>query len=1068
MERWATVKRIHQGALDRAAPERAAFLDEACAGDAALRRDVESLLAYDIQAESFMESPALDVVASDTDESVSVPLAGRTLGHYRVESLIGAGGMGEVYLARDPRLDRAVALKILPPDLALDADRMQRFSREAKAASALNHPNVATVHDIGESGGVHFIVMEYVEGRTLADTIANGPMSAADIIEIGVQVADALDAAHAKGITHRDIKPANLMLTRRGQVKVLDFGIAKTGRTEDSSPDTETAAAAQTAVGLVIGSVPYMSPEQVLGHAVDPRSDLFSLGVTLYELATGRHPFAGTTATETMDRILHASPPPMAALNPAISPELEEITIKCLEKHVNDRYQSARDLLADLRRQHGAADRTPFPQNELKRHNLPAQLTSFVGRRKEIDEIRQLLSTNRLLTLTGAGGCGKTRLALHVASAVLVRFPEGVWLADLGPLSEPSLIPQTVAAALGVREGPGRSLRDALREYVGPRNLLLVLDNCEHLIAACADLVEPLLREAPGLHVLATSREGLGIAGETIWRVPSMSVPAPAEPLTREALEHCEAARLFADRAAAVAPAFAITGDNAASVAAICCRLDGIPLAIELAAARLNVLSVDQIDVRLNDRFRLLTGGSRTAVARQRTLEATIDWSYDLLSESERTLLCRLSVFPGSWTFEAAEEVCAGGGIDREQMLDLISRLVDKSLVNVEDVARGDRRYRCLETVRQYGRERMVRSEDAERVRERHLQFFLAFARRAEPELVRSDQALWLKRLQTEYDNLRSALEWCLETAGHGQTGLELATVLSWFWIKRAYVFEGRKWLDRALTAASGASPRLQARALNLYGLLTISQGDHSAASSVLARALALAREAGDQAEIAWSLGFQALVALYSGEIAESARLAVASRAAAIESGELSRQGPALACLAHQAVSEGNYARAFQLTAEALVLFRATGEKYVEGWHLIDLAHFQLLAGDYVEACDSSLELIHLFSELADSISAAYGLAILAGAHAAQGHLARGIRLWGAMEALLDATGSRLWNIYSESIGDRWINPAKEVLGEDAFRAALSEGRGMSFSQALHYAMTDDRAISDRTDTNGA
>src|SRR5262245_16161627 len=287
MERWTTVKRLHQAALEQSVSERAAFLDEACAGDQALRREVQSLLAYEQDAASFLESPALEVTARSASHESSIPLEGRTLGHYHLKSLLGRGGMGEVYLARDPRLERAVAVKILPRDLADDADRMHRFIREARAASALNHANVATIYDIGESEAVHFIVMEYVEGSTLGEKIRCGPLPATEIIDIAVQVADALDAAHTRGITHRDIKPANLMLTTRGQIKVLDFGVAKTAPSESAPMSQTMAPGVETAVGLLIGSVPYMSPEQVLGHDVDSRSDLFSLGVTLHELATG-------------------------------------------------------------------------------------------------------------------------------------------------------------------------------------------------------------------------------------------------------------------------------------------------------------------------------------------------------------------------------------------------------------------------------------------------------------------------------------------------------------------------------------------------------------------------------------------------------------------------------------------------------------------------------------------------------------------------------------------------------------------------------------------------------------
>jgi serine/threonine protein kinase len=349
MERWATVKQIHQAALDRPVSERTVFLDEICTGDEALRAEIQSLLSYQDEAESFIEVPAIEVAARVLSEDLENILVGRVLGHYHVAAFLGAGGMGEVYLALDPRLDRTVALKILPPDLASDPDRMQRFTREAKAASALNHPNVAVIFDVGESGGIPYIVMEHVEGHTLAAKIAGQPLAVTDVIHIAAQVADALDAAHSKGITHRDIKPANLMLTPRGQVKVLDFGIAKMTQQEETSLTGQWSADGQTAVGSVIGSAAHMSPEQIVGRAVDSRSDLFSLGVAMYEMATGRLPFTGGTRAELIDRILHAPPESITIMNHGIPFELERITLRCLEKSLERRYQSARDLLTDLR-----------------------------------------------------------------------------------------------------------------------------------------------------------------------------------------------------------------------------------------------------------------------------------------------------------------------------------------------------------------------------------------------------------------------------------------------------------------------------------------------------------------------------------------------------------------------------------------------------------------------------------------------------------------------------------------------------------------------------------------------
>jgi serine/threonine protein kinase len=347
MDHWTTVKRIHQSALDIDPSERAAFVDAACGVDEGLRHEVQELLTYSAEAETFLERPAVDVAPTPPGASLEAALVGRTISHYQVLSLLGAGGMGEVYLARDPRLDRTVALKILPGELAADADRMQRFTREAKAASALNHPNVATIYDVGESDGISFIVMEHVEGETLLARISRR-MTPPEVVDIAVQAADALDLAHAKGITHRDIKPANLMLTHRGVVKVLDFGVAKVARSDEGSLNGEWTVEPVTAAGSVVGSGPYMSPEQIVGGAVDARSDVFSFGVVLYQMATGQLPFSGSTRAELMDQILHATPEPMIRLNPDLPSELERITLKCLDKRTDDRYQSARELLTEL------------------------------------------------------------------------------------------------------------------------------------------------------------------------------------------------------------------------------------------------------------------------------------------------------------------------------------------------------------------------------------------------------------------------------------------------------------------------------------------------------------------------------------------------------------------------------------------------------------------------------------------------------------------------------------------------------------------------------------------------
>src|ERR671917_1439263 len=427
-------------------------------------------------------------------------------------------------------------------------------------------------------------------------------------------------------------------------------------------------------------------------------------------------------------------------------------------------------------------------------HKLPSELSSFVGREEELAEVKRLLVNDRLLTLTGSGGCGKTRLALAVARELLEGFEDGVWLVELASLADPSLVPQVVASTLGVREQPGRSLTETLSDYLSSKKMLLVLDNCEHLIEGCAELAEALLRSCPELRVLATSREALGITGEVAWPVPSLSLPDVRRLPDIESLPSYESARLFVERAAAVKPTFALTEQNASSVAHICYRLDGIPLAIELAAARTKVLSVEEIAARLGDSFRLLAAGSRTAMPRQRTLHATMDWSHQLLSQKERVLFRRLSVFAGGFTLEAAESICAGEELQRNEVLDLLSHLVDKSLVIMWEDRTGTR-YRLLETIRQYGKERLEEVGEAAHVRERHAGCYLAVAEEAEPELKGERQVTWLEPLETEHENLRVTMAWLLGR-GESEEAARLGWALWLFWGIRTHLGEGRRAME--------------------------------------------------------------------------------------------------------------------------------------------------------------------------------------------------------------------------------------------------------------------------------
>ena len=499
------------------------------------------------------------------------------------------------------------------------------------------------------------------------------------------------------------------------------------------------------------------------------------------------------------------------------------------------------------------ADFPPLRALDAIRTNLPSQLTSFVGREKEISAVTRLIAANRLVTLTGPGGTGKTRLSLRVAADLLDSFPHGVWFVELAALADPALVPQTVMTTLGLREESGHSLLEILTDFLRAKTVLLILDNCEHLVEASAQLAETLLQACPNLRLLVSSREALGIPGETPYRVPSLAIPDGHTAYSAESIVQFEAARLFVERAKAVAPAFAVSDENASAIAKICARLDGIPLAIELAAARVKILKVEQIAERLDDRFRLLTGGSRTALPRQQTLRALIDWSYDLLSITERSLLVRLSIFAGGWTLEAAEKVCGDDQLPDFDILDLLMQLVNKSLVVVDADNGSETRYRMLETIRQYAREKLAETEDGLRLRNSHLDYFLALAERAEPELIGPQVAVWLRQLDADLDNLRAALEWSL--GQNTRAGLRLTCALMQYWTAHNDIHEGIDWL-LLLLRQPDATPRtvIRAKGLATLAFLYEAQLENMLAEPYAREALTIYRELGDQRGEAFAL----------------------------------------------------------------------------------------------------------------------------------------------------------------------------------------------------------------------
>ncbi|MGQ0549041.1 MAG: ATP-binding protein [Armatimonadota bacterium] len=642
------------------------------------------------------------------------------------------------------------------------------------------------------------------------------------------------------------------------------------------------------------------------------------------------------------------------------------------------------------------ADFPPLRSLNTHPNNLPIQLTSFIGRDREMADVKRMLATSRLVTLTGAGGAGKTRLALQVAADLLEQFPDGVWLVELASVAAPALIPQRVAAALGVREEPIRPLLTTLQDYVQSKEMLLMLDNCEHMVTACGSMAETLLRVCPKLRIIATSQHGLRIAGEWTYRVPSLSLPDLDRLPPVESLTECEAVRLFVERARACRPEFAMTRENARAVAQVCSRLDGIPLAIELAAARVKLMSVEQTAARLGDRFRLLGRGSRTAPPRHQTLRAAMDWSYELLAEQERTLLRRLAVFAGGWTLEAAEAIYSEEGRDGEgyEVLDLLSQLVDKSLVMGEEQD-AEFRYRMLETVRQYGLDKLVESGEAEPVRGRHRDWCLRLAEQAEPELQGRKHKVWLGRLEREHDNLRAALEWSLER-GDADIGLRLAGALWWLWFVHGHWREGRQWLERALSSSSAASVAgTGARAKAIYGAAALAwrQWDHGRAAALAQESLTLCRDLEDKLGIAISLTILGQVALRQGNF-ERARAAFAeSHALYREIGHTWGIAATLLALGFAADARNDTTKAVALYEESARLFRELGEQWGLAMALRQLGQNAIFTGDYARATALLKESLMLCEELGDTAGIAYVQNPLGIAARAQGDYARAASL---------------------------------------------------------------------------
>ena len=691
--------------------------------------------------------------------------SGTRLGSYEIVAPLGAGGMGEVYRARDLRLGREVALKVLPAGLASDAGRLARFEREARTVASLNHPNIVTLFSVEDEDGTRFLTMELVDGEGLDRHLAPGGLPVERVVDLGVAIAEALAAAHEKGVVHRDIKPANVMLTRDGRVKVLDFGLAKL-EAPDSGLDATQATQALTmpgllsAVGQIVGTVPYMAPEQLRGEAVDSRTDVFALGVVLYELATGRRPFEGATTGVISSAILRDAPPSLAKVRADAPADLERIISRCLEKEPRARFQTALDVSNELRRMGQAR------QSGIIVKPPPAPSTPLLGREEALESAAERLRGGaRVLTVTGYGGTGKTRFSIELFRRIASQYPGGAAFVSLASVTAAAEVLPTVSIALDIGEAHGRSSLDALVAVIGDHRLLLVLDNLEQVLDAAGDIAT-LVSRCPSLQIIATSRAPLKIGAESEFSLPPLELPA-ADETSLAALKACPSVALIVQRAEKVKPGFALTTANAAAIAAICRRLDGLPLALELAAARVRILEPAVLLQRLDHVLDLLTSGDRDLPIRQRTLRATISWSYSLLDAAEQRLLRRLSVFHEGWTLEAMERVCYAAD-ERHRGLDELDSLVEKGLVRV--VGAGER-YALLETIRAFSAEQLHAGGEVDAARGAHAEYFLAFSAGVAAGIFGTTQLEAMKRGRDENANTQAAIQWLTARAQAGRPG---------------------------------------------------------------------------------------------------------------------------------------------------------------------------------------------------------------------------------------------------------------------------------------------------------
>lgn len=1067
-ERWKEVEELYHASVGQSPEIRDAHLEKT---SPEVREIVQRLLSQ--EKTGILDRPAWEAETQLATPSPAIG-PGSSLGPYCIEASVGTGGMGEVFRASDTRLARKVAIKAIRAGRSSEGLE-PRFLGEARAASALNHPNIITIYDVGTVEGQPYIVMEWIEGQTLRQKLTQGPLSIPEVFGIALQIVDALAAAHERGIIHRDLKPENIMVNASGRIKVLDFGIAKRiSMPEDSTLDFVS----RNTLGFVVGTPGYMSPEQARGEPLDFRSDHFSFGAVLYELAAGRRAFAGNSIAEVQAAILLHQPEPLTSLNPQVPAPLQWVVERCLAKASRDRFETTeelrREFSAIVTRAGQLAAALP-PVN-----NIPTPRTALIGREAELSRLRDLVADPglRILTLIGAGGIGKTRLAVELGRQVADQFAGGACFVQLEKVSDASLVPSEVALALGVAQWPGAdpeaAIANHLRQLAGP--VLLVLDNFEHVLGA-ALFASRVASER--LKVVVTSRAALRVYGEYEFAVPSLN---SGYGTGRQEMARSPAVRLFLERATGLRGS-TMDEEQLGIVSAICTRLDGLPLGIELAAARTRLFPLKTLQARLDDPLAVLVGGPRDLPQRQHTLRATIDWSYNLLDAEHRKLFRRMAVFVGGATVEAIEAVCDTRQDLKVNLWDAVELLADNSLIRRIDFDDTEPRFALLETMREYGLEQLAAANEEPYTRKAHAAYCLVSAEEEAPAMRR--ERTGKHRFDADLGNFRAALDW-LAMSGEVEWGLRLVMALGVYFFSRRLHTEGLDRLSRLL-ALPGVErfPRLRSygkfwqadlafegggdlsgysEAWKLFEEANDRQGMFHAAHRVgynlrftdmaeaerwSERAVELARETGHPAMLAGALSNHADV-VKAGNRTYARALYVEAMRLFESSGD---EENAIWSLSHQADlyrEEGNETQARSLYQDALRRFRQLGLSHGVASCLHDLAGLDAAGGRLAEARCLYQESLHLYGP-ENPVDLPRGLESLAEVAIQGGQPERALALAGAAAAIRKRFHVRTMNPARRAEVEKKIDFARKSAGEEA-AAFWMKGWNMSLEEIIGYA----------------